>query len=100
MDRESGKAGVLAPTTHLHLPKQHPRPVHVQAEVTTTGSPDRMEFHQNVSCRPNDGTKAEERGRQSKDPPVRVRWATVSHRPSLQQRENLDTRLHAARAGA
>jgi len=44
MDRESGKAGVLAPTTHLHLPQRHPRPVHIQAEVTTTGSPDRMDF--------------------------------------------------------
>src|SRR5256712_5542627 len=65
VDRKSGKAGVLAPTTHLHLhlPQRHPRPVHVQAKVTTTGSPDRMEFHQNVSCRSNDGTKAEERGR-------------------------------------
>jgi len=64
VDRKSGKAGVLAPTTHLHLhlPQRHPRPVHVQAKVTTTGSPDRMEFHQNVSCRSNDGTKAEERG--------------------------------------
>ncbi len=70
VDREPGKAGVPAPTTHRHLPQRHPRPVYVQAEVTTTHSSTRMQFSSKCHLPFETTARRRKGGASPEDPPV------------------------------